>query len=60
MTKRKILWLITFVIMAVIISVACKKKPTSTVNFTAVEEAPGQEGETPQPEKNYLSTQIRD
>ena len=51
MTKRKILWLITLVIMAVIISVACKKKPTSAGNFTIVEEAPGQEGETPQPEK---------
>lgn len=51
MTKRKILWLIMLVIMAVIISVACKKKPTSAGNFMAVEEAPGQEGETPQPEK---------
>lgn len=28
MTKRKFLWLIAIAVMTVIISVACKKKPT--------------------------------
>ena len=45
-TKKQILCLIVLAIMTVIISAACKKKPTDTGNYMSVTEA----GETPAPE----------
>ena len=36
MTKRKILWLIALAIIVVMVSVACKKKPTNVDNFMSV------------------------
>ena len=50
-TKKQLLWLIAIAIMVIIISVACKRKPTNVEDFSLVEEAPGQAGEIPQPEK---------
>ena len=38
MTKRKILWLISLAIMVVMVSVACKQKPTNVDDFMLVEE----------------------
>lgn len=38
MTKRKILWLIALAIIVVMVSVACKQKPTNVNDFMLVEE----------------------
>lgn len=45
--KKEFLWLIALAIMIIIVSVACKKKPTDVGNYMLVTEA----GQTPQPEK---------
>ena len=45
-TKKQILWLIALAIMTVMVSVACKKKPTDVGNYMSVSEA----GQTPAPE----------
>ena len=48
---KSLFYVIAVIVMTIIIAISCKKKPTDAGNFSVIEEAPGESGETPQPEK---------
>ncbi len=48
---KKILWLMAIATIMVFIVLACKKKPTNTGDFFSIEQAPGEIGQIPEPDK---------